>query len=172
MSGQWFFGLPPKALKHNFSMELFQQRYCQSGTPLAPLGLGMRCPDFSDWTFEIDPEVFERAIAGELGDAPGRGRGVLDLQETALICCPEDHECVRGCPARTRGRQRGARVPAVDGLSAAADASARRRWGAAGRGSARRRSPLGVRAVDASGVHRQRSATSRPQWAARALAAA
>lgn len=103
VSGEWLFGLPAKALKHNFSMELFQQRYCQSGTPLAPLGPGMRRPDFGEWTLEIDPEVFEHAMTGQLGK-DGRGRGVLDLKETLLICCPEDHECARGCPSRTRGR--------------------------------------------------------------------
>ena len=106
VSGEWLFGLPAKALKHNFSMELFQQRYCQSGTPLAPLGPGMRRPDFGEWTLEIDPEVFEHAMTSQLGE-DGRGRGVLDLKETLLICCPEDHECARGCPSRTRGRQRG-----------------------------------------------------------------
>ena len=47
VSGNWLLQLPPGSLAKNFSMRIFEERYCQVGTPLAPLGHGHRNPNSS-----------------------------------------------------------------------------------------------------------------------------
>ena len=62
VSGRWLFELPPGSLHKNFSMQVFRQRYCQSGTPLAHRGSGSSdvvSADFSDWTLTLHPNCLD-----------------------------------------------------------------------------------------------------------------
>ena len=48
-SGDWLLNLPEGSLKNNFSMDLFSERYRQSGSPSAFSGNNHRNADFTDW---------------------------------------------------------------------------------------------------------------------------
>eukprot|EP00959_Pyramimonas_sp_CCMP1952_P122993 2571069-Pyramimonas_sp.AAC.1 len=73
-------------------MELFRQRYCQPGTPLASVGQGMRCPDFEEWRLMVDISEIQRGAEGASEGGRGSAGVLAELQECGLICCPEDHE--------------------------------------------------------------------------------
>ena len=68
--------------KKNFSLDEFEKGYAQHGSPLAYRGEDQRRPDYSDWRMTWHPNVSQDS---------------LDMAETALICCPEDHQCDQGC---------------------------------------------------------------------------
>ena len=103
MPGTWFFTLSPKALLKNCSMRRFQERYCQSGTPLAVYGNSseqdIQNVSFKEWTLTIHPEW--------TGLWPqSQGESAIELTEEQivegetltcepLLCCPEDHACKR-----------------------------------------------------------------------------
>ena len=84
-SGNWFFKLPKGSLKKNFSMEVFTERYRQTGSPLAYTGQAHRNADFADWQLWLHPTAVRDFKMLE------------ELQNTALLCCPEDHRCDKGC---------------------------------------------------------------------------
>ena len=96
VSGSWFFTLPPGALAKNCSMKIFQERYCQSGSPLATVGnqstQDIQNPSFAEWSLTVYSkwlDIFPRNL--ELTEAQiGCGE---DLTCDALLCCPEDREC-------------------------------------------------------------------------------
>ena len=96
-SGAWLLNLPRGSLKKNFSMDLFTERYRQSGSPLAFSGSSSRNADFTDWQVWLHPQVRAEAEGSLLRDAHIYSEDVLDLDATALICCPEDQVCEQGC---------------------------------------------------------------------------
>ena len=48
VTGGWLMELPEGSLKHNFSFEVFREKYCRTG-PLAFRGSNERCTDFRHW---------------------------------------------------------------------------------------------------------------------------
>ena len=81
-------------------MELFEQRYCRSGTPLASVGRSGRNPDFSDWQVWIDPGMIVDAHLQHLILKRKYSADVLEVENAGLICCPEDQDCRMGCKKR------------------------------------------------------------------------
>ena len=68
-------------------------RYRQTGS-LAGRGGNERNADFSDWYLHLSNDVL--SAAGQAGS--NFSSDVLELgATTALLCCPEDHYCSRGC---------------------------------------------------------------------------
>ena len=98
--GAWLLNLPRGSLKINFSMAVFTERYRQVGTPLAFTGNDRRQADFDDWQLWLHPEVRVEAESALLHDNHVYSEDVLDLVNTSLICCPEDHVCENSCQAR------------------------------------------------------------------------
>ena len=84
-------------LEKNLSMEIFTQRYRQFSSPLAYIGHSHRNADFSDWQLWLHPDVMN-ALSDTSGTAPVQySVDVRELQHIALLCCPEDHRCVKDC---------------------------------------------------------------------------
>ena len=81
-------------------MAVFTERYRQVGTPLAFTGNDRRQADFDDWQLWLHPEVRVEAESALLHDNHVYSEDVLDLVNTSLICCPEDHVCENSCQAR------------------------------------------------------------------------
>ena len=99
-SGSWFFSLPIGSLKKCHSMFVFGERYRQPGTALAMIGNmsdhDVSSPDFEDWQLRIHPQWFARLQASELQSplSPEAIEAILELSQTALLCCPEDHQYI------------------------------------------------------------------------------
>ena len=88
---KYLFDLPTSTLAANFSMQVFQEKYCKSGTPLAfrgPPEQDGSGPDFSDWLLRFSSTL--RAKRPDLGD----------LESAGLLCCPEDQTCRHQCETR------------------------------------------------------------------------
>ena len=90
--GGWFLTLPNGSLKKNFSMSEFRERYCQPGTPLACNDPSLRAPQFDDWYLQLHPDVWGHSSMYSLD--------VLELRNTRLLCCPEDHKCSYDCVSK------------------------------------------------------------------------
>ena len=86
-------------------MDEFSARYRQAGSPLAPTGNAVhKCdvatPDFTDWQMQlchsaIDDYIAEREQEGHNFNA-ANVEELQKLQQTKLLCCPEDVKCSRG----------------------------------------------------------------------------
>ena len=78
------------------------ERWCQQhGSPLAPRGRGQCSPDITDWQLFWHPHVIqEEGQRLPCGAVPNQE--VLDMANTPLFCCPEDHRCVWRCGLKKR----------------------------------------------------------------------
>ena len=69
VTGGWLMELPEGSLKHNFSFDVFRDKYCRTG-PLAFRGSNERCADFRDWQLHFSEEVI--SAAGHVGSKASR----------------------------------------------------------------------------------------------------
>ena len=94
--GSWLLQLPPRALMRNASMQIFRERYCRSGSPLATIGnlstQDIQNPSFTEWSLTVYSNWMERMPA-ETDMSQAQIQAINELTRDSLICCPEDHEC-------------------------------------------------------------------------------
>ena len=101
VKGGWILGLPAGSVKHNVSKAEFERRYQQHGSPLAYRGLGQCSPDFTDWQLAWHPDVIEEA-GKRFASRAVLNQDILDMANSPLLCCPEDHRCVWRCGLQKR----------------------------------------------------------------------
>ena len=90
-SAAHLFALPENTLQHNFSYNIFRDKYCKPGTPLSFTGSSSQtaaAPDFTDWraTIRLRSELAEKKYPHLAQIAP-----------EGFLCCPEDQRCPSGC---------------------------------------------------------------------------
>jgi len=83
-------------------MRVFEQRYCQTGTPLATHGgiperHGVEEADFSQWRVKLKREAVEEILAEDGNKDGERAECLRSLSNTFFLCCPEDQQCEKGC---------------------------------------------------------------------------
>ena len=89
-------------------MAVFDSRYRQPGTALAPVGNMSKAdvvsPNFDDWQLCIHPEWFAR-LKNTVEKKPLSSASIdaiVELAKSSLLCCPEDHQCVHADCVRDR----------------------------------------------------------------------
>ena len=107
-SARWVFSHKLGAVTKHLSFGAYRKLYAKPGTPLHASGSGaahdVDSPDFSDWRlyltddFPVDHWCSDSANTGESNWIAD----VQELREEGLLCCPEDHRCKHGCPAKQR----------------------------------------------------------------------
>ena len=91
--GGWFFKLPRGSIQKNFAMDVFTQRYRQPGSPLAFTSTAQRNADFTDWQLELQPSLLAASTSKD---------DLWELDGMTILCCPEDHQCSKGCAQKKK----------------------------------------------------------------------
>ena len=90
-SARYLFDLPVNTLQHNFSYNIFRDKYCKPGTPLSFSGSSSQtsaAPDFRDWRVEI-------ALRSQ--EAVDEYPHLAMIAPEGFLCCPEDQRCRYRC---------------------------------------------------------------------------
>ena len=83
-------------------MDIFTQRYRQFSSPLAYIGDSYRNADFNGWQLWLHPDVMNAVSKPSRRAAGQYSSDVKELENTALLCCPEDHRCFKDCVSKKR----------------------------------------------------------------------
>ena len=101
VNGNWLYNLPKGMLLNGFSLEVYRTRYMNSGSPLAYTGANSLNVNLDDWYVDVDPMLLAKLrLLSNWHESDLYAMDELSRSrhaEMRLICCPEDHMCVKDC---------------------------------------------------------------------------